>query len=242
MEYIFYSHYLLLLLKGKYKTVRVSLTVLLFIVAAIFGFSGILNFLTGKPISLQDVLLMIVFILCMMNIGHAVFYDYTPDTAKEKVKVENKLAESKNEIKTENRKETRNTILPNKNYGSGIKSSPKTEETKKIEAKKEEAAKVKPAQALSRKETNEKTVAPPLEINVASTEEFQGKKEETEKDKEELSRDYTGEIHQEYMADSTEDSTEIPAGREGNVQESALPDSRNVFYDEEQLFKARFKT
>src|ERR1039458_1517547 len=102
MEHIFYSYYIATLLKGKLKFLEISFSVLFFLCVVVFGFGGIIHFLTGNPVAVLDVLLVLLFIYSLMNVGYAAFNRYIPSakTAVTKENVKIQLSEKKTDRKS----------------------------------------------------------------------------------------------------------------------------------------------
>ena len=179
MEYIFYSYYIEFLLKGKLKAVQISLAVSITLLVVFLNAGGCFNYIIGKSNAIIDLLFLVLFIYSLMNFGYAVFNRYSPshDLAETKENTNNNLVSQKNLAETETGKNTKYSILQHKSYGTGIKSSPKVAKT----VNHNKPIKVKP--------TQEEMSAPPVEINMESTEEF------FEDEKEEWSDKYSGVIN-----------------------------------------------
>ena len=175
MNYIFYSYYIELLLKGKLKAIQISLAAILALLVTSLKAEGIIDFVTARSNDGISLLFLVLFIYSLMNLGYSVFSRYAPlplaSGTKEKIK-DDSFAQ-KNEVQSEKSKAGNKLILQNKSYGSGIKSSPKASEINTKEIIKN----VKTQQMKSPKEE----IPPALEINIESTQEFfQDEKEETE--------------------------------------------------------------
>ena len=178
MEYIFYSYYIEFLLKGKLKAVQISLAVTITLIVVFVNAGGCINYIIGKSDAVIDLLLLVLCIYSLMNFGYAVFNRYIPSPdIVETEKIKNNLVSQKNESETETGKNTKYSILQHKSYGTGIKSSPKVPKT------------VIHKTPIKSKPTKEEMSAPPVEINMESTEEF------FEDEKEEWSDKYSGVIN-----------------------------------------------
>ena len=249
MEHIFYSYYIATLLKGKLKFLEISFSVLFFLCVVVFGFGGIIHFLTGNPVAVLDVLLVLLFIYSLMNVGYAAFNRYIPSakTAVTKENVKIQLSEKKTEVELQEGKGAGNSILMYKRYETGIKSGPKEGETKKEEIKSspktvgnsilmykryETGIKSGPKEGETKKEeikSSPKTVnnkkikdeAPVLDINIDSTQ------DSFEEAKKEEHLNYSGVIDRGFEADPTDadqtedaQSTETSSGQESSEQGS----------------------
>lgn len=149
---------------------------------------GSLNYILGRSDSGIDLLLTVLFIYTLMNLGYAIFSSYEaplPKTPGVKQKPKSDLSVTKRDVGTVTNKDVSKLILQNKSYGSGIKTSPKIAEIKKAE----EVKHIKPLE--SRKTAKEEIPAPPLEINIESTEEFLQEAEEPNEKYSGIINDYT---------------------------------------------------
>ena len=110
MEYIFYTYFIAEGCKGKYKFFQIAFSAVLFLNAAVLSFRGILNCFTGKSITMDDVLSVILFLYFLLSFGYAAFNQYT---AEDKVKVENNSPDQRTAVKSGADKEwSSNSILP----------------------------------------------------------------------------------------------------------------------------------
>ena len=187
MEHIFYSYYIDFLLKGKLKAVQISLAVTFTLLVVIVNAGGFFNYIIGKSDAVIDLLFLVLFIYSLMNFGYAVFNRYSPSPdLVETEKIKNNLVSQKNESETETGKNTKYSILQHKSYGTGIKSSPKVPKI------------VNHKTPIKLKPTKKETSAPPVEINIKSTEDF------FEDEKEEWSDKYSGVINDNQELDITD--------------------------------------
>lgn len=191
MNYFFYSFYISLFLKGKLKSVQISLSAAMTLMVVGINAGGSMNYILGRSDSWIDLLLTALLIYTLMNLGYAIFSSYDaplPKAPGVKEKAKSDLSVTKNEAGTVTNKDSSKLILQNKSYGSGIKTSPKIAEIKKAEVIKH----VKPPE--SRKTAKEEIPAPPLEINIESTEEFLEEAEEPNEKYSGIINDYTPDV------------------------------------------------
>lgn len=222
MNYIFYSYYIALLLKGKLKVVQISLSAILTLIVVFANIEGSMNYIIGKSSEGIDLLFLVLFVYSLMNLGYAAFNQYTPSVAGAEIKeeVKNKLPHQKNEVKPEKSKIANQSILQNKSYGSSIKSSPKALETKTEVVVPKGWTPIKREKVLTSKVSQKEEKAPEVDINTESTQEF------FEDAKEEYHRTYTGVIDQNFVADIS-DVREIV---ENKIIETPFADTKSALY------------
>lgn len=224
MKYIFYSYYLTVILKGKYKAIQISVSIILMLMVVILGYLGIINFITGKPVVVTDVLFLVLFIYSLMNVGYSALNDYSPETVLSKVKIENNLPEGLKQQNSLKGSVVNSPILINKRYTTEIKSSPKVVDFKKEEIKSS-------TKIVTNKENQTSMSVPLLEINVDSTQKY------FEKEREEFNQSYSGIIDANYEADISD----VPEITENKIIETPFPNTGIAFFEENQFLKTRFK-
>lgn len=229
MEYIFYSHFVAIILKGKSKflQIAVSVLVLLFVLAA--HFHGIVTSFAGKTESFVDVLFVLLLIYSIMNLVYASFNIYAPVATaapSDSAKVENISVEQKTEIKNGENKIRSNSIKSVRNISSeedakinlqresGIKRSPKTANQKLSETIIQDKAKIKS------ETVNSDLEVPPLESTAEKDMVFH------EKEREEF-RSYSGNFvgNPTYVSDISDVADikeETPKQEETHVVDSEI--------------------
>lgn len=191
MNYVFYSFYIAILLKGKVKVVQILLSGIITVLVLWTDSGGSINYMFGKSDSAIDLFFMVLLIYSLMNFGYSIFNSYDAPltkalSVKEKAKSDSLV--TKNEVDPVKIKKGSKLILQSKSYGSGIKTSPKIAEIKKVEVIKQ----VKPQE--SRKAEKEEMSPPALEINIKSTEEILEETEEPDEKYSGIINEYTTDV------------------------------------------------
>jgi hypothetical protein len=188
MKYIFFSHYIALLLKGKYRWIQVLVALALVWLPFTDISRGLLNFLFGKPLTPEEIISPFVFVYLIINSAYAGF---------NKVEIELQVKNKTKEKPIENEKSTtiskepqnkKNPILSNKNYAKDqvVKKSPTVQTSP-------------PKSGLTEKKTETaksiQTEAPDLEPNFESAPEFNENKSK------ELTKEYSGVVDENFVPD-----------------------------------------
>jgi hypothetical protein len=189
MNYIFYSYCIALLLKGKLKAVQISIAAIVTFIFILLYKDRIIDFITGKSNSVTSLFALLFFIYNLMNIGYAAFNTYATLLVEIKEKAKNPSPQQQEEMNPEKNKNLSDSILPVKNYGSGIKTSPKVPEIRSGEP-------IKSIKVVNPKMIPQEISAPEVEINIESTQEFF--------EKEADQKVYSGVLNDNYAIDITD--------------------------------------